>query len=215
MKRGKFITFYGVNTIGKTTHAKRLTRNLHNVGLKAKYVKYPIYSLRPTGPFLNRVLRSPSSLTQRTEKGFNASHKIPVNTHRINEEELQLWFALNRYQFEWKLKQMLDQGMYVVAEDYCGTGIAWGIVKGSNKEWLESINRYLLKEDFSIFLSGKPSAESLEKSHIHEQNDTLMQKAEGVFEELADEYGWHRIKVCSTPDETEQLIWRLMKDLLV
>ncbi|MBI2463762.1 hypothetical protein HYV57_02300 [Candidatus Peregrinibacteria bacterium] len=203
MKRGKFITLYGVNTIGKTTHAKRLVRNLRVSGLKAKYVKYPIYSLRPTGIFLNRVLRSSAPLS------------IPKKSHSpMSEEELQLWFALNRYQFESKLKQMLDQGIYVVAEDYCGTGIAWGISKGSNKKWLESINNYLMKEDIALFLSGKPCLESREKSHIHEQSDALMRKAEVVFESLADEYGWNRIKVCSTPDETEQLIWQLIKNLV-
>ncbi|MBI5754595.1 hypothetical protein HZA41_00065, partial [Candidatus Peregrinibacteria bacterium] len=79
MPRGKFITFYGINNIGKTTHARRLCRRLVDRGIRAEFLKYPIYSIEPTGSFLNKILRSGAKQT-------------------ISEEELQMWFALNRFQ---------------------------------------------------------------------------------------------------------------------
>jgi len=86
MKKGLFITIYGINNIGKSTHAKRLVERLKKLGKKAVYIKYPIYDLAPTGPFLDKVLR------------HSKKQKMP-------EEELQLWFVLNRYQFQPKLKK--------------------------------------------------------------------------------------------------------------
>jgi hypothetical protein len=44
----------------------------------------------------------------------------------MDEHELQLWFVLNRYQYEPELKKLLNDGYIVIAEDYVGTGIAWG-----------------------------------------------------------------------------------------
>ena len=41
--RGKFIVLYGINNLGKTTQAKFLVEKLQSQGLRAEYVKYPIY----------------------------------------------------------------------------------------------------------------------------------------------------------------------------
>jgi len=115
------ITIYGINNIGKTTHAKNIVKRLKKSGKKAIYVKYPIYDLKPTGPFINKILRS-------------------KNSQKISEEELQMWYVLNRYQFEPTLKKYLKQNYIVIAEDYIGTGLAWGWTKGANLKWLENLN---------------------------------------------------------------------------
>ena len=54
---GKLITIYGINNIGKSTHAKLIVERLKQNGYKAFYVKYPVYNMEPTGVFLNEVLR--------------------------------------------------------------------------------------------------------------------------------------------------------------
>ena len=102
-----FITLYGINNIGKTTHTVRLVKRLKKAGYDAVRIKYPVYDVHPSGDFLNKVLRSGES-------------------QMLSEEELQLWFVLNRTQFQPILKGWLDAGKIVVAEDYTGTGIAWG-----------------------------------------------------------------------------------------
>ncbi|MFC1616445.1 dTMP kinase, partial [Patescibacteria group bacterium] len=136
MKKGKFITIYGINNIGKTTQSKLLVENLEQAGYDVIYVKYPVYSIEPSGPFINKILRN-------------------SNNQSISEEELQSWFVLNRYQYQPKLIQFLNEGKIIVAEDYSGTGIAWGTAKGVNQSWLESINNNLLKEDLAIMLEGQ------------------------------------------------------------
>lgn len=186
--RGKFIAIYGINNIGKTTHSLRLVERLKKMGKKVKYIKYPIYDLKPTGPFINSVLRKKAS-------------------QKITEEELQLWFVLNRYQFEPELKKMLDRGITVLAEDYVGTGLAWGAAKGANLSELESMNKFLVQPDVSIFMDGQPKESAREKKHLHEQNDALMKKCAEIYKKLAKKYKWKKVVVAEDKEITANRIW--------
>ncbi|MFA6528537.1 MAG: hypothetical protein WCT46_03270 [Candidatus Gracilibacteria bacterium] len=187
-----FITLYGVNNIGKTTHAKRLVEKLNSIGKKAIYVKYPIYDLEPTGPYLNKIIRSDSP------------QKIP-------EHELQMWFTINRYQFEPQLKKWLDEGIIVVAEDYIGTGIAWGTAKGVDTSWLERINMYLTPEDLPILIDGHRILSAKEHVHIHEANDALSEKCRKVLHDLAEKYSWRTVLLQKNIDDTAAMLWEIVK----
>lgn len=187
-----FIAIYGINNIGKTTQAKRITEKLKSEGRDAEFIKYPIYDMKPTGPFINDVLRS-------GEK------------QKISEEELQMWFSLNRYQFEPKLKKMLDQGKIVIAEDYIGTGLAWGSVKGADLDWLIEINKYLKKEDLVILMDGPRKIEAKEDKHIHEEEDELVDKCRLVYLDLAKKFGWKVVEMSDVWDVTTERIWEVVK----
>lgn len=195
--KGTLITIYGVNNIGKSTHAHLLVKRLSDEGLDAVYVKYPIYDIEPTGVFLNRVLR---------ESGHTGQ--------QMSEEELQMWFTLNRYQFESRLRGWLAHGKIVIAEDYIGTGIGWGVTKGADQKWLEELNRYLLKEDFSLLLEGNRTLKAKEEGHIHEANDELVDRARAVFSRLADAYGWTRVQLEPVKEDTAEKIYREVKNFL-
>lgn len=184
--KGKFIAVYGINNIGKSTHCKRIVKRLEDEGHKAFYVKYPVYDIAPSGPFLNEVLRGGK---------------------KISEEELQMWFVLNRYQFQPKLKQLLEDGHIVIAEDYIGTGIAWGTAKGLDEAWLENANSMLLKEDFSLMLEGERALEAREKGHLHEEDDDLAERCRRVHEFLAKKFGWISVKVQDKKSDTARLVW--------
>lgn len=195
MEKGLLITIYGINNIGKSTHAKLLVDRLKKEGYRSHYVKYPVYELEPTGPFLDEVLRSPGG-------------------QKISEDELQLWFILNRYQFEAELKQMLEEGYIVIAEDYVGTGIAWGMAKGLDQSWLENVNKFLLKEDFAILMEGNRDVTAREKVHVHEQNEELMEKCEKIFSNLGDKYGWKRVEIQEKIKDTAEIVWNLANSFL-
>lgn len=192
--KGTFIAVYGINNIGKSTHCKKIVKRLTDEGHKAYYVKYPVYDIKPSGQFLNNALRG----------GGN----------KISEEELQLWFVINRYQFQPKLKKLLEDGYIVVAEDYIGTGIAWGTAKGLDEEWLENVNSLLLKEDFSLMLDGARSLDAKEKGHLHEEDDELSEKCRVVHEFLADKFGWTKVKVQKKKSDTAKLVWAEIENFL-
>ena len=194
---GKLITLYGINNIGKTTHSHLLVERLQREGFDAVYIKFPIYQIEPTGSFLNQVLRK--------------SHEA---IQKISEEELQMWFTLNRYQFEPTLKKWLSEGKIVIAEDYTGTGIGWGTTKGANLEWLENLNTYLLKEDFSVLLEGTRSIHAREEGHIHESDDDLVGRAKDVFSNLGTRYGWARVQMEQQKEDSAQKIYNVVKNFL-
>lgn len=191
-----FIAIYGINNIGKTYHSNLIVERLNKLGKSAVYFKYPIYSLSPSGPFLNRVLRSSKK-------------------QKMSEEELQLWFVLNRCQFEPELKKMLADGEIVVAEDYVGTGIAWGAAKGADLKKLELMNKFLVQPDVAILMDGERKLSSKEEKHIHESDDLLMQKCKKVYLKLAKKYGWEIVKVDKDKNITAERIWKSLHKHLI
>ncbi len=190
--QGKLITLYGINNIGKSTQARLLIERLEKEGYKAKYVKYPVYDLMPTGPFLNGVLRG-------------------TDGQKVSEDELQMWFVMNRYQFEPTLKKYLEEGYIVVAEDYVGTGIAWGATKGLDVEWLEQLNKFLLKEELAILFEGERKLAAKEENHVHEQDDELVERCAQVHRDLARKYGWERLIVRGKIENTANDLWEIVK----
>jgi len=195
MSRGKFITIYGINNIGKSTQAQILTERLISAGHDAEFLKYPNYSMEPSGKFLDSVLRG-------------------ADEQKISEDELQMWFVLNRYQFQPEIEKKLSEGKILVAEDYVGTGIAWGIAKGLDRKWLEAINENLIKEDLAIMLYGKRHIAAKEPSHIHEQNDALIEKCRLVHEDLAKRYGWKKVEVQEKVTDTADMLWGVVEGFL-
>jgi len=169
-------------------HTKGLVRKLKAAGYDAIRLKYPVYNLYPSGEYLNKILRS--------------------GTHQtIDEHELQLWFVINRYQFQPTLEKWLKNDRIVIAEDYSGTGIAWGTAKGVKTKWLESINQNLIKENLAIFLDGNRSIKAIETGHIHEENYDLIKRCQLIHRKLARKYNWKRIKVQPKKNDTLNLIW--------
>ncbi|MFA4891353.1 MAG: hypothetical protein WC604_03300 [Candidatus Gracilibacteria bacterium] len=195
MQKGKIITIYGINNIGKSTHAQILTERLIREGYDAEFLKYPNYSVEPSGQFLDHVLRGEKE-------------------QKIGEDELQLWFVLNRYQFQPELEKKLADGKILIVEDYTGTGIAWGVAKGLSLDWMEAVNKHLLKEDLALYLSGKRNLVAKEVGHIHEQNDELSEKCRRVHEELAKKYGWHRIEMQEEINGTAAKLWEEVEKFL-
>jgi len=185
-----FVALYGINNVGKSYHAKLLVKKLKKLGKKAVYIKFPVYNLAPTGPLINKILRS---------KG----------KQKISEEELQLLFVLNRYHFQSKLLSYLKRGYTVVAEDYIGTGLAWGVAKGAKLKELEAMNKFLVQEDLSILMVGKRGMSAKEESHIHESDDELVERCQEVLLQLSKKRKWHLVERQEDKEMTADLIWKV------
>ncbi|MDD2483273.1 MAG: hypothetical protein PHE32_01080 [Candidatus Shapirobacteria bacterium] len=170
-KEDKFVVVYGMNNLGKTTMVNGLIDFLKSEGKDAVYLKYPIYDLEPTGPRINRYLRegNPENLT-------------PATVQQI--------YSDNRRDFEPQLVEMINQGKYIIAEDYVGTGIAWGMIGGAKIEEMEKINEGLRVPDLSILLDGERFLTGIESNHKHEGATELWPKGRQIHLDLAKKYGW-------------------------
>jgi len=193
--KGKFIVFYGINNLGKTTQAKKLVERLQKGGRPAEYLKYAIYDLEPSGPILNDYLRA-------------------GNPFDLSAREFQIFQALNRTQYEPTLKEKLENGIIVVAEDYTGTGIAWGMGAGVDKAFLQKINSHLLREDLGILFEGERFMQGVEDGHMHESNDEFTNRVRQIHLELGQEYGWQKINANEDIDTIQNKIWDLTQEII-
>lgn len=194
-EHGKLIVLYGINNLGKTTQAKMLAEKLKQTGIKAEYLKYPLYDLAPSGTLINDYLRQ-------------------GNFYKLTPREAQIIYTLNRTQYEEKLKQKLAQGTYIVAEDYTGTGLAWGIGAGVDENFLKFINAHLLKEDLAILFDGSRFTSGIETSHRHEQNEELTSKVRLNHLRLAQERNWQIINANQTIEQVQAAVWKKVKKIL-
>lgn len=194
-QKGKFIVMYGINNLGKSTQAYLLVHTIQKLGKKSEYIKYPIYTLDPTGPKINEILRK----------------KI---VHSISEENFQSLYAQNRRDYQPQLLKKLREGVSIVAEDYIGTGLAWGIAKEANRQILEYQNKNLLREDIAILLDGERFLDGKENSHLHEESDELMKKCRETHRMLAKEFGWHIIRANQAREKVQHDIWEIINKLL-
>lgn len=187
--RGLFIVMYGINNLGKSTQANILVEKLKAEGHNVEYLKYPIYHLRETGPMIDEYLRG-------------------GNPYNLSPREIQIMYALNRTQFEPFINKMLLQNIHVVAEDYTGSGLSWGIGAGVDEKFIKKINAHLLKEDLAFIFDGERFTEATEKNHKHETDEALLQKVRAVYNKLGKEKGWTEIQANQDKDIIHQQIWR-------
>lgn len=177
MQKGKFIAVYGTNGIGKTTQVELLIEYLKKKGKDAMRLKYPIYDLEPEGPFIYNYLRDPE---------FRRNNEL--STHRLQKK-----YAENRIRYEPILRDQLKKGKWVVAEDYVGTGISWGLTWGGKLDYLEDLNEDLLKPDLEILMDGPRFLSAIEKDHRNEINPERIEISRNFFFLLADRYGWIKV----------------------
>lgn len=190
MSLGKLIVLYGINNLGKTLQAEKLVDRLISEGKKARYLKYPIYDLAPSGPHINAYLRN-------------------GNPYGLSTREVQIVYTLNRTQYQERLLEQLFFGVHVVAEDYTGTGLAWGGL--GNLNFLRDINSHLYKEDVAILLDGERFVGSIEQGHNHEEDNIRTASVRQLFSQLAKENNWGVVNANNSPDKVHEDIWTIVK----
>ncbi len=192
---GKLIVLYGINNLGKSTQAKLLVEKLKSQGYQAEYLKYPVYDIKPSGEILNDYLRN-------------------GNNFQLSPREAQIIYALNRDQYQEELIKKLKSGINIVAEDYKGTGIAWGLGAGVEEKFLKSINSHLIDEDLVFLFDGERFRQAIEDGHQHENDDDLVNKVRWAHLKLREEYGWYKINANLAIEEIHEHIWNQVKKLL-
>ena len=176
-EKGKFVAIYGINGIGKTTQVELLVNFLNEKGKKASRLKYPVYDLEPEGPFIYKYLR---------DSEFRKKNELP--THKLQKK-----YAENRIRYEPTLRERLNNGEWIVAEDYVGTGISWGLTWGGKLAYLEDVNEDLLSPDMEILMDGSRFLTAIEKDHRNEMDSERIEICRNFHCLLADRYGWIKV----------------------
>lgn len=192
------ITLYGINGIGKTTQVGLLVEFLISQGKQASRLKYPVYDLEPEGPFIYKYLR---------DADFRKANELST-------EALQEKYADNRKRYEEELKKRLAAGEWIVAEDYTGTGIAWGLTWGADMEYLEEINRDLSQPDLSILMHGERFDTAIEAGHRNETAEERIRICKNFHLLLGERYHWKQVAANQSVEKVSEDITRIVKDIL-
>ena len=195
MRKGIFIVLYGVNSTGKSTQKDLLTKRLQNSGHAVMSLKYPLYDIEPSGPMINEYLRRDNPL-------------------KLTPREFQIIQVVNRTQYDNELRRLLAEGTHIVAEDYTGTGIAWGMAAGIDKRFLVRLNTHLLREDIGILFNGKQFIDGKEDEHTHEEDDDLIVRSYSAHRELASDSDWYIIASDKAPNVVHAEVWRIVESKL-
>lgn len=185
--RGKFIVIYAANNLGKSRQIDLLETAWQSWGRSYFRIKYPRYNT-PTGIVINRELRG------------------PLEERVLSEAELQAVYAQDRREYEPCLLELLKDGD-VIAEDYLGTGLAWGLTKGVPRSYLYEINSDLLKPDISILLDGERFGTGIEKGHRFEGGEQgEWERNRKIHRQLACELDWSVVEAGGSLEVVHQRV---------
>jgi len=134
-KRGVFICIEGLDASGKTTHARRLVRNLRRRGFDA------VYTTEPSQGEIGRFIRK----------------HILQRKRRVPSVVEALLFAVDRVDHvEKRVKPALEEGKIVVSDRYVYSSLAYQGAAGLDLKWIEEINKLALPPDLAIYIDVPP-----------------------------------------------------------
>ncbi len=135
LKKGVFVCIEGIDASGKTTHARRLVRNLRQKGFDAVYTTEP--SPGEIGKFIRRY--------------------ILQRKNRVSTVVEALLFAVDRVDhLEKRIKPALRQRKIVVSDRYVFSSLAYQGAAGLDLNWIEEINKSALSPDLAIYIDVPP-----------------------------------------------------------
>lgn len=195
MNKGLLIVLYGPDGVGKSQQISLLEEKLRDQNFLCRTLRYPVYD---------------------SVSGKELDEKLHKRGGSVSEQQMQELFAKNRQEFEPTLRSWLDSGVTVITENYKGTGVAWGMVRGLPMEKMEEINRGTLDPDIAIFVDGPKRAEVFVDGHPYatEEGDDEWYRLRKVYSQLADKYGWVRVGGDAPLLTVASRVWAVVRPVL-
>jgi dTMP kinase len=167
-KRGVFICIEGIDTSGKTTHARRLVENLQGKGFDASYTTEP--TTGEIGNFIRtRILRG--------------QERVPSTIEA-------LLFAVDRVEHvENTIKPLLQEGKIVISDRYVYSSLAYQGAAGLDLKWIEEINKFAIQPDLAVYLdiSAEVVFERLKREKSVMENLETQRKVREIYLKLVED----------------------------
>jgi len=166
-KKGLFICIEGLDASGKTTHARRLVRELRQRGFDA------IYTTEPTEGEIGNFIR----------------RHILQREKRVPSVVEALLFAVDRVEHvESEIKPALEEGKIVVSDRYVYSSLAYQGAAGLDLNWIEGINRHAIRPDLAIYIDVPPEVAVKRIKRRRSVMETLQtqQRVRGVYMRLVE-----------------------------
>lgn len=141
--KGLFIVFEGISGSGKKTHINFLVHMLNQAGREAVTLTFPDFDAE--------IAR----LTKRTE---------------FDPFTLSLLYAADRSRHQERIRSFLEKGNVVITDRYCYSNFAYQSARGVPMDWLQEIERNIIKPDIGILVDVpvSVSVERIQQSRIED-----------------------------------------------
>lgn len=223
--RGTFIVIEGTDGSGKGTQFAKLAERLKDEGYDFVTFDFPLYD-EPSSYFVRQYLNGK----------YGTAEDVGPYTG-------SLFFALNRYDASFAIREALEAGKIVIANRYTGSNMAHQGGKFAHAEerrgyfiWVDNLEFEMLKiprPDRSIVLrvpaeiaqelvdTKPPRGYTTQKRDIHEADLTHMQKSVEVYDDLCQLFPKDfvrldcvRNKKLLDPDTIHGMLWQSIEPLL-
>jgi len=210
MKRGMLITIEGTDCSGKQTQSELLVQAMEAQGIRVKRASYPWYD-SPTG----RIVGGPY-----LGKSYICEGWFPEGATEVDPKVAAMYFAADRLYHSPQIEEWLNAGINVILDRYVESNMAHQGGKLRLKterrklyKMLEQLEYRLCKlrrPDMTFFLyMPYDAAEKLRKarpesSDQHEASETHLRRAEQVYLELAEMFGYIKIN-CARKSEPKSI----------
>ncbi len=138
MKRGKFITFEGIDASGKSTQATRLLQELKSLNVPV------VFTREPGGLNLDICEKIRNVLLNHT------------STSMTPETELLLFMASRAQHVAELIRPSLEKGIHVLCDRFVDATVAYqGYGRGLDLDWIERLNEFAcngMKPDCTLLL---------------------------------------------------------------
>jgi len=138
MEKGKFLVFEGLDGSGKSTQTKLLFNYLKEQGREVVKIDFPQHGEKSAGLVDNYL----------TGKYGKANE--------VNPYIASIFYACDRYDASFKMKQQLSEGKIIIADRYIASNIGHQGGKIENKEERQKYIAWLYNLEYSIFKIPKP-----------------------------------------------------------
>ena len=223
MNKGKFIVIEGTDGSGKGTQVKLLAEKLKSLDAPFEMTDFPQYG-NPSSFFVEKYLRGE----------YGTAENVGAYTG-------SLFYALDRYDRSFDIKQWLAEGKHVISNRYVSANMGHQAGKiddlkerDTYLEWLADLEYKMLgspKPDATIFLFVPPEiGQQLvdqkatrqytdKKRDIHEADLDHLKKASEAYLYVAKKFGWITIECAPNEkmmsiEEVEKLIWKEVSEII-
>lgn len=135
---GKLIVFEGLDGSGKSTQSNLLVKHLEKKGYKTAKIDFPQYGTKSAGL---------------VEEYLNGKYG---SSEAVGPYRASIFFACDRYDASFKIRQWLEGGKVVVADRYMASNIGHQGGKIKNKKERKKWLKWLYELEYGIFEIPKP-----------------------------------------------------------
>lgn len=194
--RGAFIVLEGVDRSGKSTQSEKLVKKLIEAGVPAELWRFPDRS-SPSGKVID------SYLTKQIE---------------MDDQEVHLLFAKNRWEKREALLSKLQQGVTLVVDRYAFSGAVFTAAKGLpglDLEWAKAADKKLPAPDAVLYLNLTVEAAAKRGAFGQEryEKEEMQREVRRLYSSLSKEVaGWTQVDATQSIEDLSRQVFHLVME---